>query len=60
MSRDPITEGGGSRHGTDMRAAYMGLFVGLLVLLAIVYGIVRWTDSRFEGHEPAPGASTPH
>ena len=46
--------------GSDMRAAFAGLIVGTIALLAIVYGIVRWTDSRFEEHGPAPAATTPH
>jgi hypothetical protein len=43
-----------------MRAAFIGLAVGLVAVLAIVYGIVRWTDSRFDAHGAAPATTTPH
>jgi len=54
--------------GSDMRAAFTGLIVGVLALLAVVVTIVMLTNRAFEGHgeAPAPGApaaaapATPH
>jgi hypothetical protein len=42
----------------DMKAAFTGLVVGAVAVLAILYGVVQWTNSRFEGHAPA-GATAP-
>ena len=55
-------------HGSDMGAAYMGLIVGTIALLAVVITIVMLTNRKFEGHEGAPPAgahgaaapATPH
>jgi len=51
-------------HKADARAAFMGLIVGAIALLAIVYTIVHLTARKFEGHS-APAATstapaTPH
>ncbi|HYC53046.1 MAG TPA: hypothetical protein VEB19_18200 [Gemmatimonadaceae bacterium] len=46
-------------HKGDARAAFMGLIIGALALLALVYGIVKWTASRFEGHAAPPAAGAP-
>jgi hypothetical protein len=46
-------------HKADARAAFTGLILGAISLLILVYGIVKWTASRFEGHAPAPAASAP-
>jgi hypothetical protein len=50
--------------GSDMRAAYMGLIVGALALLAVVVTIVMLTNRKFEGHNEAPAtapaAAAPH
>lgn len=49
-------------HKADARAAFAGLIVGVLVLLAIMYGIVQLTNRKFAGHSataPAAGAPTP-
>ena len=42
----------------DAKAAFTGLIVGAIVLLAIMYGIVLLTNKKFEGHSAAPGAAT--
>ena len=55
-------------HGSDMRAAFTGLIVGTLALLAFVIVVVMLTNRMFEGHEAgaapaaqgAPAATTPH
>jgi hypothetical protein len=52
-------------HKGDAKAAFTGLIVGAIVLLVIMYGIVRWTNSKFAGHAaaaPAAGAApaAPH
>ena len=41
---------------SDMRAAFIGLILGAVVLGALLFGIVKWTNSRYAG-EPAPAAS---
>ena len=54
--------------GSDMRAAFTGLIVGALALLAVVVTIVMLTNRKFEGHGEAPAAgahgapapATPH
>jgi hypothetical protein len=49
--------------GSDMRAAYTGLIVGAIALLAVVTTIVTLTNRKFAGeHEAAahaPGAAAP-
>ena len=61
MSQHAHPEEAGAHHNPDMRAAFLGLIVGAIVVLAVVYSIVRLTDASFEGHEPAPAAATtPH
>ena len=38
-------------HGSDKGAAFVGLFGGVILLLAVVYGIVQWTNAKYAGHE---------
>jgi hypothetical protein len=45
-----------SDHKADARAAFMGLIFGAIVLLAVMYGIVRMTNAKFDRHEAAPAA----
>ena len=62
MSRhadDGVATGTGSTThpgGSDMRAAFMGLIFGSLVLLALVLVVVKLTARSFEGHGAAPAA----
>lgn len=42
-------------HKADMRAAFMGLILGALVLLGAMYAIVRLTNARYASHA-APAA----
>jgi len=44
-------------HGTDAKAAFMGLFIGVIVLFGIVRGIVSLTNAKYS-HEK-PGAVAP-
>jgi hypothetical protein len=37
-------------HGSDKGAAFVGLFGGIVVLAAVMYGIVQWTNAQFAGH----------
>lgn len=37
----------------DKGPAFVGLFVGMIVLGAFMYAMVLWTNSRFEGHGAA-------
>ena len=56
--------------GSDMRAAFTGLIVGAIAILAVVMAIVVLTNRSFEGHgeaaptgshgPAAPAATTPH
>ena len=45
----------------DKGAAYTGLVVGALVIFAILFGIVKLTNSHYasEGAEHAPAAGAP-
>ena len=38
---------------TDMRAAFMGLIFGAIVLFGMVYGIVKWTNAKYASHGEA-------
>lgn len=38
-------------HKTDMRAAFMGLIFGAIALLLLLYGMVRYTNSRYASHQ---------
>jgi hypothetical protein len=40
----------------DMRAAYIGLVGGALVLSLLLYTIVHLTNRKFEGHRTAAAA----
>ena len=40
-------------HGTDMRAAYLGLVAGAIAVLIIVGTIVTLTNRHFAGERPA-------
>jgi hypothetical protein len=62
---DQHAHGHGHAHGSDKGAAFVGLFGGLIFLGAVVYGLVVWTNGRFEGHRaggaaPAAGAEAKH
>lgn len=47
-------------HKADARAAFTGLIVGAIVLLAVMYGIVQLTNRKFAGHSTAaPAAGAP-
>jgi len=55
--------------GSDMRAAFTGLIVGAIAILAVVMAIVVLTNRSFEGHGeaapagahgPAAPGTTPH
>lgn len=43
-------------HKADMRAAFMGLILGAIVLLGIMYTIVRLTNAKYAGHSEAAAA----
>jgi hypothetical protein len=40
----------GHAHGSDKGAAFIGLIGGAVLIGAILYGIVLWTNSLFAGH----------
>jgi hypothetical protein len=43
----------GHQHDTnpDIGPAFTGLIGGAILLGAILYGVVQWTNGRFEDHE---------
>jgi hypothetical protein len=45
----------------DKSAGFSGLILGGIALFVIMFGIVRWTNTQFEGHgaAAAPGAAAP-
>ncbi len=44
----------------DKGPAFLGLIIGVVVLTAMMYGMVQWTNTRFEGHAAgAPAAGAP-
>jgi len=40
-------------HGSDAKAAFLGLIIGALVLLGIVTTIVKLTNARYAHEQPA-------
>ena len=44
-------------HGSDMRAAFTGLVVGLVALLIMVTTIVKLTNAKYAKHEAAAEAT---
>lgn len=46
-----------SAGGTDTGAGFMGLIGGAILIFAIIYSIVMWTNSRYKSHESAAGAA---
>ena len=40
----------------DKLPAFIGLVAGAVVIFIILFGVVKWTDSRFAGHGAAPAA----
>ena len=43
----------------DKSAAYVGFFAGALVIGLFAFGMVKWTNGRFEGHHKNPSAGVP-
>jgi hypothetical protein len=44
-------------HETDAKAAFMGLFIGIIVLFGIVRGIVSLTNAKYSHEKPAAEAT---
>jgi len=42
----------------DKGAAMLGLVVTALVLFVLSFGIVKWTNGKFAGHEPGQAKAT--
>jgi len=42
----------------DKSAAFAGLFVASIVIATVLYGVVQWTNVRFEGHGAQAGAQS--
>jgi hypothetical protein len=47
-------------HKADARAAFMGLILGAISILLIVYTIVYLTNKKYEGHEAASAPAAQH
>jgi hypothetical protein len=48
-------------HKGDAKAAFTGLIVGAIALLALCYTIVVLTNKKFDSHAAAPAATAaPH
>lgn len=43
--------GGHTEQGSDKGAGFLGLIGGAILIGAIMYGIVVWTNVQFAGHE---------
>lgn len=43
----------------DKPAGYIGLIAGAIVIFGILYGMVQWTNGRFEGHAPPAAGTAP-
>ena len=41
--------------GSDKAPAFIGLIGGIVVLGALLYGIVVWTNGKYAGHGEAKG-----
>ncbi|QJR36256.1 hypothetical protein [Gemmatimonas groenlandica] len=49
--------GGHAQQGSDKGAAFIGLIGGAVLIGAILYGIVIWTNGQFAGHEEKKAAA---
>lgn len=44
-------------HGSDMKAAFLGLVLGAIVLFGIIYTIVHLTNAKYAHEKPAATAT---
>ena len=44
-------------HGTDAKAAFLGLILGAIVLFGIIRTIVALTNAKYAGEKPAAEAT---
>jgi hypothetical protein len=44
-------------HGTDAKAAFLGLIIGALVLFTIVRTVVALTNAKYTHEQPAAAAT---
>jgi hypothetical protein len=49
-------------HPGDKSAGFTGLILGAIAIFVILFGIVRFTNAKYAGHEgaEAPAAGAPH
>ncbi|HEX4934239.1 MAG TPA: hypothetical protein VFV33_13710 [Gemmatimonadaceae bacterium] len=45
-------------HSSDKGAAFIGLIVTSAVLFVFAFGIVKWTNAKYAGHEGAKAEAT--
>jgi hypothetical protein len=50
MAGHDHSHGHHEQHGSDKKAALIGLFAGIIFVGLVVYGISVWTSSLFAGH----------
>ena len=43
----------------DKPAAFIGFLLGAIAIGAFAFGMVQWTNGRFEGHHKNPSAGVP-
>ena len=41
---------GHQQQGSDMGAAFLGLIGGVIFIGTVLYAVVIWTNTQFEGH----------
>jgi len=51
-------DGHGGHRGNDYGAAMTGFLGGAILIFAILFGVVKWTNGQFAGHE-SRGATKP-
>lgn len=58
-AHDPHTHGDHitHTHGSDMKAAFLGLVLGAIVLFGILFTIVRLTNAKYAHEKPAAGST---
>lgn len=45
-------------HTSDKGAAFAGLIITSVALFVIAFGIVKWTNAKYAGHEGSKAEST--
>lgn len=43
----------------DKPAAFIGMILGAVAIGAFAFGMVKWTNTKYEGHHKNPSAGVP-